>query len=135
MVYECIRVIINNCEDNISDRNSTLGAPIKIEFIEFIVDIFNEKEYFDPKQDVFQFNNFNDVCIYSRSSSYVGISLSNKIVSILDTKKFAEAIKLLFNISDENVMKLILSNSNSEIDLVSIDILEFAKTLHLTFKL
>lgn len=135
MVYECIKVIINNCEDKTLDRNSVLGASIKIEFTEFIVDIFNEKEYFDPKQDVFQFNNFNDVGIYSRSSSYVGTSLYNKIVSILDTKKFAEVIKLLFNIYDENVMKLILSNSNSEIDLVSIDILEFAKTLHLTFKL
>jgi hypothetical protein len=135
MVYECIKVIINNCEDKTLDRNSVLGASIKIEFTEFIVDIFNEKEYFDPKQDVFQFNNFNDVGIYSRSSSYVGTSLYNKIVSILDIKKFAEAIKLVFNISDENIIKLILLNSNSEIDLASIDILEFPKTLHLTFKL
>lgn len=135
MVYECIKVIINNCEDKTLDRNSVLGTSIKIEFTEFIVDIFNEKEYFDPKQDVFQFNNFNDVGIYSRSSSYVGTSLYNKIVSILDIKKFAEAIKLVFNISDENIIKLILLNSNSEIDLASIDILEFPKTLHLTFKL
>ncbi len=135
MVYECIKVIINNCEDKTLDRNSVLGASIKIEFTEFIVDIFNEKEYFDPKQDVFQFNNFNDVGIYSRSSSYVGTSLYNKIVSILDIKKFAEAIKLVFNISDENIIKLILLNSNSEIDLASIDILEFPKNLHLTFKL
>lgn len=135
MVYECIKVIINNCEDKTLDRNSVLGASIKIEFTEFIVDIFNEKEYFDPKQDVFQFNTFNDVGIYSRSSSYVGTSLYNKIVSILDIKKFAEAIKLVFNISDENIIKLILLNSNSEIDLASIDILEFPKTLHLTFKL
>lgn len=135
MVYECIKVIINNCEDKTLDRNSVLGASIKIEFTEFIVDIFNEKEYFDPKQDVFQFNNFNDVGIYTICSSYAKLSFSNKIVSILDIKKFAEVIKLLFNIYDENVMKLILSNSNSEIDLVSIDILEFAKTLHLTFKL
>ena len=135
MVYECIKVIINNCEDKTLDRNSVLGASIKIEFTEFIVDIFNEKEYFDPKQDVFQFNNFNDVGIYSRSSSYVGTSLYNKMVAILDIKKFAEAIKLVFNISDENIIKLILLNSNSEIDLASIDILEFPKTLHLTFKL
>lgn len=130
MLYRRIQVTILHYEDDISGRNS---VPDVLR-LAFIIDIFNESKYFYPRK-VFQFNNFNDVGIYTICSSYAKLSFSNKIVSILDTKKFAEVIKLLFNIYDENIIKLILSNSNSEIDLVSIDILEFAKTLHLTFKL
>lgn len=130
MLYRRIQVTILHYEDDISGRNS---VPDVLR-LAFIIDIFNESKYFYPRE-VFQFNNFNDVGIYTICSSYAKLSFSNKIVSILDTKKFAEVIKLLFNISDENIIKLILLNSNSEIDLASIDILEFPKTLHLTFKL
>lgn len=75
MLYRRIQVTILHYEDDISGRNS---VPDVLR-LAFIIDIFNESKYFYPRE-VFQFNNFNDVGIYTICSSYAKLSFSNKIV-------------------------------------------------------